>query len=36
MNRNKHFCIKTGKVFIISYIHAELSRRSGEQVCVSV
>jgi hypothetical protein len=36
MNRNKHFRIKSDNLFIIIPIHANLSRLSGEQVCVSV
>ncbi len=36
MNRNKHFRIESDNLFIISPIHAQLSRLSGEQVCVSV
>ena len=35
MNRNGYFCIKTGNLFIISYIRAILCSQYGEQVCVS-
>jgi hypothetical protein len=36
MNRSKYFRIESDNLFIFSPIHAELSRRSWEQVCESV